>query len=227
MQLLHRAVSRSRYITTVVPGSRYPRDTRAAGVLPTSAATTVWAVAASDTGKAETSVPRAQGDSQCHYWCRWDCGWPVPAAPRSLSTWHCPHASGRITRETGLSSAHSLHKFPPWFVPVPSLHQQRCKQKILPSEPLPQSQHALQCVGRTSLIPGWCSSRASLHLTPSPHGRPDYFLDQLSGKRLGKGNASLPPKHWVCLNSSASMGEQPFTFAKILASVSSVVLPDS
>lgn len=47
------AVSGSRYITSVVPGSRNPRDTGAARALPTSAATTVWAVATGDTGKAK------------------------------------------------------------------------------------------------------------------------------------------------------------------------------
>lgn len=34
------------------------------------------------------------------------------------------------------------------------------------------------------------------------------------------------PKTFVRLSLSASMGEQPFTFADILAAVSSVVLPD-
>lgn len=108
------AVNRSSYGTTVVPGS----GLLATLELPTSA-TMVWAVAAGDTGKAQKSMSRAQGGSQCHYWCRWMLWLTLSCRSifiKPLSTAHkLQHHKGN-----GAARAHSPCRFSPWFVPVPS-----------------------------------------------------------------------------------------------------------
>lgn len=129
-------------------------------------------------------------------------------------------------RGNTVSSAHSLHKFPPWFCLYPASTMNNANRKFCPPSPFPK---ACTC----------CSVLGALlrYVGDAPAEPPDISLPLLTedlitfwiksqGSVWRRRNVSLPPKHLVCLNSSASMGKQPFTFAKILASVSSVVLPD-
>lgn len=107
------------------------------------------------------------------------CGWPCPAAPywalhTCFSTYH---------RRNRAASTHSYTDFLPGLYLYADSSTNNVNRKFCPQSPFPK---ACTCCSVLSALLRYVG-RTSLHLSPSPHGTPDCFLDQVSGQHLVKG----------------------------------------
>lgn len=132
-----------------------------------------------------------------------------------------------VTQEKqGIKCSLPCTNFLPGLCLYPASTMNDANRKFCPLSPFPKACTRCSVLGALLRYMGDAPAEPPYISLPLLMGDLITFWIKSQGSIWGRGNVSLPPKHLVCLNSSASMGEQPFTFAKILASVSSVVLPD-